>query len=66
MNQKAALLINWQQDRMAHCNEILIAAHRQPLRIVEVPITVIYEHFGQRFSGGVKILRDLFFARLNK
>lgn len=66
MNRKAALLIQWQQDRMAHCNEILINAHSHPLRIVEVPITVIYEHFGQRFSGGIKILRDLFFARLNK
>jgi len=66
MNRKAAQLITWQQDRMAHCNEILIMAHRQPLRIVEVPITVIYEQFGQRFSGGVKILRDLFFAHLNK
>jgi glycosyltransferase involved in cell wall biosynthesis len=66
MNRKAAELIHWEQDRMAHCNEILIEAHRQPLRIVEVPITVLYEHFGQRFSGGIKILRDLFFARLNK
>ncbi|QQS60763.1 glycosyltransferase family 2 protein [Candidatus Falkowbacteria bacterium] len=66
MNKKAALLINWQQDRMAHCNEILILAHKKPLRIVEVPITVLYKHFGQRFSGGIKILRDLFFAHLNK
>lgn len=66
LNRKAAKMIDWQQDRMAHCNEILIEAHRQPLRIQEVPITVLYHEFGQRFSGGVKILRDLFLARLNK
>ncbi len=66
MTRAAALQINWQQDRMAHCNEILIEAHRQPWRIKEVPITVLYNEFGQRFSGGIAILRDLFLARLNK
>ncbi len=64
-NRRAATLLNWRQDRMAHCNEILIIAHRQPLRITEVPITVTYNEFGQRFSGGLKILRDLFLAGLN-
>lgn len=64
-NRRAAFLLDWQQDRMAHCNEILIAAHRQPLRIQEVPITVTYHEFGQKFSGGFKILRDLFLGALN-
>lgn len=64
-NRRAALVLDWQQDRMAHCNEILIAAHRQPLRVKEVPITVIYNEFGQKFSGGLKILRDLFLGALN-
>jgi hypothetical protein len=66
MTRKAAENINWQQDRMAHCNEILIEVHRRPLRIQEVPITVIYYEFGQKFLGGIRILRDLFLARLNK
>lgn len=66
LTRKAAQNINWLQDRMAHCNEILIETHRQPLRIQEVPITVIYNEFGQKFSGGFIILRDLFLARLNK
>jgi glycosyltransferase involved in cell wall biosynthesis len=65
-SRQAALLVDWQQDRMAHCNEILINAHQQPLRIREVPITVIYHEFGQKFSGGIMILRDLFLASLNK
>jgi hypothetical protein len=34
--------------------------------IQEVPITVIYYEFGQKFLGGIRILRDLFLARLNK
>lgn len=66
MTRKAAENINWQQDRMAHCNEILIEVHRRPLRIQEVPITVLYYEFGQKFLGGIRILRDLFLARLNK
>lgn len=64
-NRKAGELVQWEQDRMAHCSEILIEAHRQPLRITEVPITVHYHQFGQRFSGGFKILRDLWLASLN-
>ena len=34
------------------------------LKYKEVPITVIYKNFGQRFSGGIKILKDLLLARL--
>jgi glycosyltransferase involved in cell wall biosynthesis len=55
--------IEWRQDGMAHCSEILHLAHRRGLRIVEVPITVIYHEFGQKFSAGFSILKDLFLAR---
>ncbi len=65
-NRRAAELVIWEQDRMAHTSEILAEAHRQPLRLTEVPVTVLYHEFGQNFSGGLKILRDLFLARLNK
>ncbi len=58
--------LHWHQDEMAHATEILINAHQGSWRIREVPITVIYEEFGQRLSGGFKILRDLFLAKLNK
>jgi len=57
--------LNWREDGKAHCSEILWLAHRHHLRIKEVPMTVIYYRFGQRFSGGLKILKDLFFNRLN-
>ncbi len=61
----AAYDLNWEQDRMAHCSEILVAAHRSGRTIVEVPITVLYPEFGQRLSGGFKILRDMFIAKMN-
>lgn len=61
---KAVKEINWQQDGMAHCSEILYLAHKNSLRIKEVPITIIYNEYGQRLSGGFKIIKDLFIARL--
>lgn len=64
MSARAARKINWRQDRMAHCSEILFETARAGLKTKEVPITIIYNHFGQRFSGGLKILKDLFIARL--
>ena len=58
--------LNWREDRMAHCSEILGLAVKHKLRITEVPMTVIYHNFGQRFGGGCKILKDLFFNKLTR
>lgn len=57
-NASAFDKILWQQDGMAHCTEILHLAAKNKITIVEVPITVIYHHFGQRLSGGFKIIKD--------
>lgn len=65
-NRSVALQLNWQQDRMAHCSEILATAHTLPIRLKEIPITVIYNEFGQTFGGGLRIIRDLLLARLNR
>ena len=65
MSAKAASKIDWHQDRMAHCSEILFTIHKTNFRIIEVPITVVYHNFGQRFSGGIKILKDLFLAKIS-
>jgi glycosyltransferase involved in cell wall biosynthesis len=64
-SRRAAKQLDWQQDRMAHCSEILVAAHASKLPIVEVPITVLYPDFGQKLGGGFKILYDMFIAKLN-
>jgi glycosyltransferase involved in cell wall biosynthesis len=57
--------IKWRQDRMAHASEILGEIIHRRLRVVEVPITVIYHEFGQSFLGGFKILRDVFIKKIS-
>lgn len=56
----AAGRLHWHQDRMAHCSEILALIRHARLKVLEVPITVTYDGYGQKFSGGLKIVRDLF------
>lgn len=66
LSVKAAKEIRIEQNRMAHCSEILAKAFASDLKIKEVPITVIYNDFGQRFGGGLKILKELFIGTLLK
>lgn len=58
--------IEIENNRMAHCTEILAKAHQKKLKIKEVAITVLYPDFGQKFSGGFKIIKDLFFKKLSR
>jgi len=62
--------LNIQNDGSAHCSEILMKAFRLKLKIMEVPITVVYNEFGQglfgdkgRGKGGLAIVRDLLLSR---
>ncbi len=64
LSRDAARRINIEQDRMSHCSEILYKASSGGFKIKETPITVIYHDFGQRFSGGMKIIKELFLGRL--
>lgn len=64
-SRQVAEEIDWQQDEMAHCSEILVAAHRTGRPIKEVPVTVLYHQAGRGLGEGFKILRDFFLARLN-
>jgi len=66
MSVNAAKKIKIEQDEMAHCSEILHKAFKYKLRIKEVPMTVIYNRFGNNFSGGLKILKDLIFKKIIK
>lgn len=58
--------IIWSEDQMAHCSEILWLARERGLKIKEVPMTVVYHRYGQKFGGGFKILRDLFINKLSR
>jgi len=64
MSAAAAGRLNWQQDRMAHCSEIMWAVKKNNLSVEEISITVAYRHFGQSFGDGLTILKDLFIAML--
>lgn len=63
-NKKTLEYIKIENNGMAHCSEILAKAFKYKLKIKEVPITIIYHEFGQKLSGGFKILKDLFFSKL--
>jgi glycosyltransferase involved in cell wall biosynthesis len=66
LSRDAALKINITNDRMAHCSEILHQLFKNKIKTVEVPITVIYHEFGQKFSGGVQIIKDLAIKKIIK
>lgn len=70
LSRIAAEKIIIKNDGMAHNSEIQYKAHRFGLRIKEVPVTVIYNDFGQglfsgrgRGSGGLQIIKDLLLAK---
>lgn len=66
MDRKTAEKIRIMNREMAHNSEIQAKAFSYKLRVAEVPITVIYHHFGQKLSGGFKIIKDLFLYKLSK
>lgn len=66
LNKKAAETITIENRQMAHNSEIQSKAFTSDLKIAEVPITVIYHQFGQKLSGGFKIISDLFIHKLTK
>lgn len=65
-SSKVAKSFRIDNDRMAHCSEILIKLSNGHWRIKEVPIIVRYHEYGQKFSGGVRILKDLFLHKLRQ
>ncbi len=64
LSRYALKKIKIRQDGMAHCSEIMVQAFSNNLKIKEVPVTIIYNDFGQKFSGGIRILKDLFLAKV--
>jgi len=66
LSRKAAQQISIEQDGKAHCSEIIAKAFGQGLKVKEVPVTVIYHHFGQGFGDGWRILKDLLLSKIIK
>lgn len=66
LNRRAAELITIENRAMAHNSEIQAKAFKNKLRVAEVPVTVIYHHFGQKLSGGLNIAGDLLINKLLK
>ncbi|MFH1620577.1 MAG: glycosyltransferase family 2 protein [Patescibacteria group bacterium] len=64
MSREAAIKIDFKQDRMAHCSEILRLATRSGLPWVEVPVRVVYTEEslakGQKSLDAAKIAWQLF------
>jgi polyprenyl-phospho-N-acetylgalactosaminyl synthase len=64
MTAEAWRKISIEQKGMAHNSEILYKIVKNKIKLKEVPVKVIYHNFGQKFSGGVRILKDIFLAKL--
>ena len=70
-SRQALAQISISNDGSAHCSEILHQISRFHLKVIEVPITVIYHEFGQTISGGKgrgtggwAIVKDLLLSKL--
>ena len=66
LSHQAAKQINIKNDGMAHCSEILHQLFKNRIKTMEVPITVIYHEYGQKFSGGLKIIMDMAIKKIIK
>lgn len=66
MDKEALKKIKIENDGMAHCSEILAKTHKYGLVFKEVPITVIYNEFGQSLGSGFKTVKDLLINKINK
>lgn len=66
LNRKSANMIKIKNDGMAHCSEIMHQLFSYKLRVKEVPITVVYHEFGQKFSGGIRIMKDMMIKKIIK
>ncbi len=70
-NKKFLGQLQIENDGSAHCSEIIIKAFDMNMKIKEVPITIIYNNFGQsifggkgRGMGGVQIIKDLIISKI--
>lgn len=64
LSKQAAERLQWKNDRMAHCSEILRLIKIKNLPYKEIPVTINYSEYslkkGQSFKDVWKIIWDLF------
>ena len=66
LSRRALEKINISQDRMAHNSEIVRQIKKHNLSFAEHPVQVEYFEYGQGVGGGLKIIQELFTAKLFK
>ena len=64
LSRTSAQKLKIENDGMAHCSEIIYKLFKNNNRVVEVPITVVYHEYGQKLSGGFKIIKDILIQKL--
>jgi len=64
LSRQSALDLKIENDGKAHCSEIIYILFKNKNRVIEVPITVIYHHYGQKLSGGFQIIKDIIIQKL--
>ncbi len=71
LSKKAVEIIKIENDHMAHNTEIQAKVFKNKFKVKEVPVTIIFNKFGQgilsgkgRGAGGLNIIKDLFLAKL--
>lgn len=70
LSRHAVKVLELKQDRYAFCSEILIKAHQEKLKVIDVPIKVYYpeelKHKGQNLYHGIKTFFNLLYNVLIK
>ncbi|MEI6528848.1 MAG: glycosyltransferase family 2 protein [Candidatus Falkowbacteria bacterium] len=64
LSRVSAQKLKIENDGMAHCSEIIYKLFKNNDRVIEVPITVVYHEYGQKLSGGFKIIKDILIQKL--
>ena len=63
-SRMAAKKVDITFDGFAHASEILAEISDHKIKYKEVPVTILYNEFGQGFSSGLRTLKDLFFKKI--
>lgn len=64
LSRQSALTFEIENDGMAHCSEIIYKLFKNNNRVTEVPIKVVYHEYGQKLSGGLRIIKELVIQKL--